>query len=454
MRVTRPSAALATLAVAAVTLVAACGGGGATSASTPSAGSSGAAVNTPGVTATSILLGTHQPLTGPAAPGYDEIAAASQAFFNYVNSNGGVFGRKIKLDIQNDQYNPADTTTVVKQLVEQDNVFAIFEGLGTPTHSAVVNYLNQQGVPDLFVASGCSCWNEPATHPDTFGWQPDYTIEGKILGQYIEQHFKGEKVGLLLQDDDFGKGGQAGIKQMVPAGDIVSTQFYTSGTTTLTQQMEALKASGAKILVSFTVPIYTAIALLTDAQIKYAPQYVVSNVGSDAVTLAGLLTALSKNAVSSTLAKELLQGMVTDTYLPAYGSEPTNSWIQLFTKIKAQNPALLGKFAFDGNIEYGMANAYTMVQALVAAGKNLTRAGLVAAVNKDGASWTGPGLVPFQFSATDHAGYTGVQVATIQNGAAVTTGPVETTGDASGSAITSYTTAPPAAPANGLPTGS
>src|ERR1700691_1153821 len=145
--------------------------------------SSGGGSSAPGVTPTSITFGTHQPLTGPAAPGYSEIAPASQAFFDYVNAHGGVFGRKIHLIIKDDAYNPTETVNVVHQLVLQDNVFGIFEGLGTPTHTKVVAFLNASKVPDLFVASGCPCWDNGATQPETFGWQPNYTIEGKVLGQ-------------------------------------------------------------------------------------------------------------------------------------------------------------------------------------------------------------------------------------------------------------------------------
>ena len=141
-----------------------------------------------------------------AAPGYDEIAPASNAYFQYVNAHGGIYGRKIVYKYLNDQYNPTITSTVVHQLVLQDNVYAIFNGLGTPTHLAVAPFLNSQKVPDVFVASGCECWNAPSTWPYTYGWQLDYIREGKILGQYIEQHFKGKKIGYFFQDDEFGHG--------------------------------------------------------------------------------------------------------------------------------------------------------------------------------------------------------------------------------------------------------
>ena len=431
-RITRWLGAAALVAAGTVAL-AACG--------SSSSGSSSA----PGVTATSITFGTHQPLTGLAAPGYDEIAAASQAYFNYVNANGGVFGRKIHLIIKDDAYNPTNTVNVVHQLTLQSHVFGIYEGLGTPTHTKVVGFLNASKIPDLFVASGCPCWDNGSTQPYTFGWQPNYTIEGKILGQYIKQHFAGQKVGVLYQDDDFGQGGLAGIKDEVPAGDIVSTQPYQPGVTTLAPQITALKASGAKVLVNFTVPIYTAIAQLTSFTLGYKPQLVVSSVGIDPITVGGLLKVVSKGKASGT---GLIEGAITDGYLPS-NTDTSNPWIQLFTKVHSQyDPSV----PFDGNVEYGMASAYTLVQALRAAGKNLTRQGLVTAVEKFGGSWSGPGLVPFRYTTTQHGGFGGAEMGQVRNGKIVLFGGPLTTDPTAGGAITPYTTAQPAPPANGIPT--
>jgi ABC-type branched-subunit amino acid transport system substrate-binding protein len=383
-------------------------------------------------------------LTGPAAPGYSEIAPASQAFFDYVNAHGGVFGRKLHLTYKDDAYNPTNTVNVVHQLVLQDHVFGIFEGLGTPTHTKVVSYLNASKVPDLFVASGCACWDDGTKQPYTFGWQPNYTIEGKILGQYIKQHFAGEKVAVLYQDDDFGQGGLAGIQAELPASQIVSKQAYQSGTTTLAPQVTAIKASKAKVLVQFTVPIYTAIAELTSFTLGYKPQLVVSNVGIDPTTVAGLLKSVSKGKASGT---GLIEGAITDGYLPST-ADTSNPWIQLFQKIHDQYDK---QAPFDGNVEYGMANAYTLVQALQAAGKNLTRQAVIDAINQQGAKWTGPGLVPFRYSQTDHGGYSGTQIGHIKNGKIILTGtPLTTTPDPN-SPITPYTTTQPAPPTTGVP---
>ncbi|HLM87121.1 MAG TPA: ABC transporter substrate-binding protein [Solirubrobacteraceae bacterium] len=398
--------------------------------------------NAPGVTATSITFGTHQPLTGPAAPGYSEIAPASQAFFDYLNAQGGIYGRKIHLVIKNDEYNPTQTVSVVHELVLKDNVFGIFEGLGTPTHTKVVGFLNSSKVPDMFVASGCACWDDGTTQPETFGWQPNYTIEGKILGQYIKQHFAGKKVGVFYQDDDFGTGGLAGIKDELPASSIVSTQPYQPGVTNVAPQITALKAAGAEVLVDFTVPIYTALGQLTSFTLGYKPQLVVSNVGIDPITVGGLLKTFSKGKAGT----ELIEGAITDGYLPS-SSDESNPWIALFKKIHDQYDA---SAPFDGNVEYGMANAYTLAQALQLAGKDLTRQKLIDAVNEKGAQLNGPGLVPYRYSTSDHGGYAGVEMGQVRSGKIVLFGGPLVTEPTASSPITAYTTAQPAPPASGV----
>ncbi|MBV9002939.1 MAG: ABC transporter substrate-binding protein [Solirubrobacterales bacterium] len=431
--------------VAVTLMVAACGSSSNKTTGGGGSSSSSGGATAPGVTASSITFGTHQPLTGPAAPGYSEIAPASQAFFNYVNAHGGVFGRKIHLIIKDDSYNPTNTVNVVHQLVLQSNVFGIFHGLGTPTHTKVVGYLNAEKIPDLFVASGCPCWDNGSSQPYTFGWQTQYTIEGKILGQYIKQHFAGQKIGVLYQDDDFGKGGLAGIEAEVPAADIVSKQAYESGTTTLGPQITAIKSSGATVLVDYTVPIYTAIAQLTSFTLGYKPHLVVSTVGIDPTTVGGLLKTISKGKASGTA---LIEGAITDGYFPSAG-DTSNPWVQLFMKVHAQYDA---SAPFDGNVMDGMSSAYTLVQALEAAGKNLTRQGIVNAIQNDGSKWQGPGLVPFRYSSTDHGGYSGVEMGQVKGGKVVLSGGPLTTTPAAGSPITPYSGTQPAPPANGIPT--
>jgi ABC-type branched-subunit amino acid transport system substrate-binding protein len=401
-------------------------------------GNSGGGSNAPGVTDTSVKIGSHQPLTGPAAPGYSEIAPAAKAFFQYVNAQGGVNGRKINLIYKDDGYNPTKTVEVTKQLVLQDKVFAIWGGLGTPTHTKVVDFLNSSKVPDLFVSSGCPCWDDGTKHPYTFGWQPNYTIEGKILGQYIKQHLAGKKVGVFYQDDDFGQGGLAGIKQQV-GSQVVVAKPYQPGNTNVAPQITAIQRAGADVLVDFTIPAYTALGQLTSFKLGYKPQLVVSNVGIDPTTVGGLLKEFSKGKADTAL----IEGALTDAYLPS-PTDTSNAWIKLFRKIHDQYDQ---KAPFDGNVEYGMASAYTFAQALKNAGKDPTRQSLVDAVEKGG--FSGPGLVPYRYSKSEHGGFGGAQIASIKNGEIVTSGQPMVT-DPGGGAITPYTKGQPAPGDNGV----
>ena len=430
-------------------VVAACGSSGtSTPSSSPSAGSSSSGALTasaPGITATTITIGSHQPLTGVAAPGYDEIAPASNAYFQYVNSHGGIYGRKIVYKYLNDQYNPSITSTVVHQLVLQDNVYAIFNGLGTPTHLAVAPFLNAQKVPDVFVASGCECWNAPATWPYTYGWQLDYVREGKILGNYIEQHFKGKKIGYFYQDDEFGMDGIKGLSYEIPKSQVVAKESYNPANVNVAPQVAALKAAHAQVVISFSVPAFTALLQLTSLKLKFAPQLAVSDVGSDPITLAGLLESFAKQGGAKVSGNALTQGIITDGYLPSLG-DASNSWIALFMKIHSQ---YLPKLPFDGNVAYGIAAAYTFVQAMFKAGRNPTRQDLLTAIN--GGLPQGPSVAPYAYSATDHNGITGAYIGIIKNGELVQKGPVLVTDTSPTGAITPYTTAQPSAPASGIP---
>ena len=429
-------------AAAAALVLSACGSSGGSSSGSKS---SALTASAPGITATTITIGSHQPLTGVAAPGYDEIAPASNAYFDYVNAHGGVNGRKIVYKYLNDQYNPTDTVSVVKQLVLQDNVYAIFDGLGTPTHLAVAPFLNQEKVPDVFVASGCECWNAPSTLPETFGWQLDYVREGKILGNYIKQHFAGQKIGYFYQDDEFGKDGVKGLDMEIPKADVVSRESYDPTNINVGPQVAALKASGAKVVVSFSVPAFTALLKLNSLKLGFSPTYVVSDVGSDAITLAGLLEAYAKQGGATVSGNALTQGIITDGYLPTLG-DTGNSWIALFKRI---HDKYIPKLPFDGNVLFGEAVAYTFVQAMLKAGRNPTREDLVKAIQAGLPQ--GPAVAPYAYSASVHSGMTGAYIGMIKNGVLVQQGPVLTTTTSATSPITTYTGSAPAAPSSGLP---
>jgi len=429
-----PIAAAAALSM----LLAACGG---------TSSSSGALqASAPGVTAKTITVGSTQPLTGIAAPGYDEIAPASNAYFQYVNAHGGVFGRKIVYKYLNDQYNSSITTTDVRQLVLQDHVFAIFNGLGTPTHLAVAPFINAEKVPDLFVASGCACWNAPSSWPQTFGWQINYIREGKILGKYIATHFQGKKIAYFYQDDEFGLDGVKGLGYEIPSSQVVAKEPYNVAAANPAAEVgtltAALKASGAQVVVAFAVPAFMALLRLSELSLSYNPAIVSSSVGSDPMTISGLLNTFAKQ--SGSFGSSLIQGWITDSYLPSLGSN--DSWIQLFTTIHNQ---YIPNLPLDGNVLYGMSVGYTLVQALFKAGRNPTRQDLVNAVN--GGLSQGVSVAPYAYSSGDHDGITGAFMAEVENGVIVPLGPVQVTDNTATGSVTTDSTAQPHAPTPVIP---
>jgi branched-chain amino acid transport system substrate-binding protein len=402
-------------------------------------GSKGSSTTTrepvPGVTDTEILVGSHQPLTGPAAPGYSKIAPATKAYFDMVNAAGGVHGRKITYKFLDDGYNPANTQQVVRQLVLQDKVFAILNGLGTPTHSGVLDFLKSNRVPDLFVASGALAWNNPEKYPQTFGFQTDYTVEGKILATYVKATYPGQKVCHLGQNDDFGRDHLAGVEKVLGAGGLAAKEQYVPTNANVAPQMGAFKAAGCTVVILGTVPGFTALSLGTAARLPYKPQFIVSSVGGDYRTLAGRLGEAGK---------PLLEGLIGAGYLSSV-DDTANPWIQLFRKINDQyNKGV----EFDGNVLYGMSVGYLFVQALQRAGKDLTRDSIVAAIEKGG--FKGPGIVPLQYTKSEHAGYTGLRMGKITGGKQDYFGPTYTS-DRGDGAVKEFSESQPAPPDNGVP---
>ncbi|GIF10816.1 ABC transporter substrate-binding protein [Actinoplanes teichomyceticus] len=397
-----------------------------------SGGGGSSTSDVPGVTDSEVVVGTHMPLTGPAAAGYSKIAPATKAYFDFVNANGGIHGRKITYKIKDDGYNPATTQQVVRELVLQDKVFAILNGLGTPTHSGVLDFLKTNRVPDLFVASGSRSWNQPDRYPGTFGFNPDYTVEGKILGTHVRSAYPGKKVCFLGQDDDFGRDSLAGVEKIL--GPVAAKQTYVTSSPNVGPQMGALKAAACEVVVLATVPGFTALSLGTASKIGFKPQFVVSNVGADPATVGKALGT----------AAPLLEGVVSANYLPLT-TDDASPWIQLFKRVNAEHN---GGAEFDNNVVYGMSVAYLFVQSLQAAGRDLTRDGIVAAVRRNG--FQGPGLVPLRFADKDHAGYGGERLTRVEGGKAVFFGPAYTTDDGD-AAVQPHTGPVVTPPQNGIP---
>ncbi|WP_322921161.1 ABC transporter substrate-binding protein [Nocardioides renjunii] len=395
------------VALAASLVLGACGAGGRDD-SEDGDGSTGAP--DPGVTDDSVTIGGTFPLTGVAAPGYSEIPTGAQAYFDYVNEAGGVHGRTIDYIVKDDAYNPTNTSTVTNELVLQDEVFATVGSLGTPTQASVADYLNDEGVPQLMVSSGSLQWGDDVeARPLTFGWQPDYESEGKIIGQWVAENMPDARVGLFLQDDDLGEDAEKGVRQFVD-DQIVAVERYTSGNTDVAPQVTGLQAEKVDLVLAFNTPSYTALSQLVALKTGFTPTWFYANIGSDPALVGSLLERFSEGAVAGDSAA--LDGVMTSEYIPGIDSAD-DPWVQLWQEVWDAHG---GEGELTNYRIYGMSQAYAFVQALEAAGEDLTREGLVAAIEEGGADWEGPQLAPFRYSADSHMGIAGMRLVELQGG--------------------------------------
>jgi len=262
-----------------------------------------------GVTATEIKVGNTNPYSGPASA-YGTIGKAIGAYFKKVNDEGGVNGRKINYISYDDQYSPPKTVEMVRKLVEQDQVAALFQTLGTPPNSAIHKYMNQQKVPHLFVATGATKWNDPKNHPWTMGFQPNYQTEGRVYAAHVMKNNPNAKVGILYQNDDYGKDYLKGFEDGL--GDaakklIVLKQSYEVTDPTIDSQIVNLKNSGANVFFNVTIPKFAVQAIKKSHDIGWKPLHFLNNVASSLSTVLkpagleaskGLITALYMKEVT------------------------------------------------------------------------------------------------------------------------------------------------------------
>ncbi|MGB6180435.1 MAG: ABC transporter substrate-binding protein [Rhodococcus sp. (in: high G+C Gram-positive bacteria)] len=427
-----------TALAAAALLLTSCGAGGRDEAESSTEGS------TVGLTDTSVKVGAHFPLTGVAAPGYSEIPTGAQAYFDFVNDAGGVNGRQIDYLVRDDGYDPTTTTQVVNELVLQDEVFAVVGGLGTATHGAVVNFLNEQGVPDLFVSSGAIMWgNDPERYPNTFGWQPDYQVEGKIIGDWVTKNRPDAKVGLFLQDDDLGNDSEAAVRQYLD-DQIVGVARYTSGNTDVAPQIASLQADGADLILGFNVPSYTALSQLVSRRLNYTPEWFYSSIGSDVNLVGSLLGRFSQGAVTDGASS--LENILSLEYIPGIDSQD-NPWTQLWQRVWDANGT--GEPLTNYRV-YGMSQAYAFVQALQAAGENPTRESIVAQLQSRGQDFEGPQVAPFRYSESSHLGISGASVYQVKGGVPDYLTPVLVT-DIGDGPVEEYTGEESTPPESGIP---
>jgi branched-chain amino acid transport system substrate-binding protein len=297
------------------------------------------------------------------------------AYFSYVNSKGGVNGRKINWKYQDDGYNPANTVQLTHQFVEQDHAFALVGGLGTEPQLPVRQYLNDNHVPQLFVSTGATTFDRDwSQYPWTIGWQPDYEAEGAIYGKYVVKNFPTAKLGVLYQNDDYGndylRGLNAGLTQQHQP-QVVATAAYDLGSGAPVAQVAKLKASGADTFVIFATPTPTIQSYVVATKLGWTPAHVITN--SVSATDA-FLTIATKSGSTIT------NGTITVSYLldpanPIYNKQPG---MKLYRQIMAKFAPKSN--ANDGLNLYGVAKAWTTVQVLRAAGKKLTRDSLKKAM--------------------------------------------------------------------------
>jgi branched-chain amino acid transport system substrate-binding protein len=337
--------------------------------------------STPGVTKNKIVIGGTFPLTGFASA-YKTIPAAEAAYYAYVNAHGGVFHRKITDIILDDQYDPSQTVPQTTKLVEQNHVFAVVGSLGTAPILSTWNYLNKNKVPQVLVATGDAYWGncvhhpcQGSTKPWTLGWQPDYPAEAKLYAHYILAHKPSAKIGVLFQNDAYGRNYLAGLRTGLGShtDQIVDAESYSFGDAAqvIAAHVVKLRAAGADTFVIFATPQATIQSLVARTLIGWTPQTFVNNVSANRV----FELAAEKNGAN-------LDGVISTGYVASQTLQPNLPGMKLAKSIiHTYQPALDQDFAAgDLNLVYGLASAWTFVDALKHAGKNLTRAGLMKAL--------------------------------------------------------------------------
>ena len=316
-----------------------------------------------GVTDTEIKIGNTCFYTGPASS-YGTIGKAMAAHYKMVNDQGGVNGRKIVFLSYDDAYSPPKTVEQTRRLVEQDGVLLMAGPLGTPTNSAIWHYMNQKKVPQLFVSTGATKWDDPKGHPWTIGWQPNYQGEGRIYATYILKEKPNGKIAVLYQNDDFGKDYLKGLKDGL--GDkaksmVVVEASYETTDPTVDSQVVGMKAAGCDVFVNTAIPKFAAQAIRKTPEIEWKPLHILSSIGNSvAATLkpAGLENA--KDLVSDFYLKDPTDAQWKDD--PGY-----KEWVAFMDKYYPE-----GDKTDLGNV-YGPSNAASVVQVLKQCGDELTR---------------------------------------------------------------------------------
>jgi branched-chain amino acid transport system substrate-binding protein len=315
-----------------------------------------------GATDTEIKIGNIMPYSGPASA-YGVIGKTEAAYFNKINAEGGINGRKINFITYDDGYSPPKAVEQARKLVESDEVLLVFNPLGTPSNSAIQKYMNAKKVPQLFVATGATKWNEPKDFPWTMGWQPSYQSEARIYAKYLMKEKPGAKIAVLYQNDDFGKDYLKGLKDGLggKSSMIVAEESYETSEPTIDNHIVKLKASGADVFLSITTPKFAAQAIKKLAEIEWKPLHIVSNVSA------------SVGGVIKPAGYENAQGILSAAYAKdgADSQWDNDPGMKKFLAFLAKYDPDANKL--DGSVEFGYGAAQTMVKVLEMCGDNLTR---------------------------------------------------------------------------------
>jgi len=374
--------------------VAACGGSSGTTTATDV-----------GITSNSILLGTTIAQSGPAAA-YGTIANAENAYFTYINNTkGGVNGRKINFKILDDAYTPANAVTLTKQLVEQDQVFAMFSGLGTQTQTSVRDYLNTKKVPQLFVATGATTFMaDYSMHNWTIGWQPPYQGEARIYAKDVLANHASAKIGVLYQNDDYGQDYLKGLTDGLgsSASMIVDKESYDVTAASTASQLATLKAHGADTLFLFTTPAFTIKSLVIVTALHWEPTIYLNSVSNPQVYM-----GIAKKA-GAALKNVTSVGYIKDPTDPQWAND---DGMKLYKTVIANCSTCNVN---DGFNIYGVAVAWSMVDVLTQAGSNMTRQNVINIASSQ-LNETNPFLLPgvvVKTTSSDHFPITQEQVIT------------------------------------------
>jgi branched-chain amino acid transport system substrate-binding protein len=316
-----------------------------------------------GATDTEIKIGNIMPYSG-AASAYGVIGKTEEAYFRKVNAEGGINGRKINYISYDDAYSPPKTVEQARKLVESDEVLFIFNPLGTPSNSAIQKYMNSKKVPQLFVATGATKWNDPKEFPWTMGWQPNYQSETQIYAKYILKEKPNAKIAVLYQNDDYGKDYLKGLKDGLgakAASLIVIEESYETSEPTIDSHIVKLKSTNADVFINITTPKFAAQAIKKNAEIGWKPLHFLNNVSA------------SIGSVIQPTGIDNAQGIISSAYL----KDPTDPQWKTDAGMKAWNEFLDKYFPeanrADASVIYGYTVAQGLVHVLKACGDNFTR---------------------------------------------------------------------------------